>query len=75
MSANNGWSVEGATINGVSVAIGTPFKDAVIAAAQGLHYNNFRVFVGGTELGVANSPTTVSAGMVIEVRAHDKAGA
>ena len=73
-NVNNGWSVEGATVNGAPVAIGTNFKDAVIAAAQAAHYNTFRVFVGGNELGVANAPTTISAGMVIEVRPYDKAG-
>ena len=73
-NVNNGWSVEGATINGEDVEIGSSFKDAVIATAQSLHYNNFRVFVGGNELGVAKAPATVSAGMVIEVRPYDKAG-
>lgn len=74
-NTTNGWSLEGAKVNGREVAIGTSFRDAVTAAAQAAHYNNFRVFVNGVETGVANAPQTVAAGMNIEVRPHDKAGA
>ena len=70
----NGWSVEGSTINGAAVTVGTIFKDAVIAAAQAAHYTNFRVFVNGSELDVKDAPAVVGAGLTIEVRPYDKAG-
>ena len=71
---HNGWSVEGATLNGNAVELGANFKDACIAEASRKHYNNFRVFLAGSEIGTTQAPATVTAGMVIEVRPHDKAG-
>ena len=70
----NGWSVQGATINGHAVELGTNFKEACVLEASRKHYSNFRVFVGGSEIGTTQAPATVTAGMVIEVRPYDKAG-
>ena len=70
----NGWSVQEATINGHAVELGANFKDVCVLEASRKHYNNFRVFLGGSEIGTTQAPATVTAGMVIEVRPHDKAG-
>lgn len=74
MADTTGWSTEGATINGKSVTAGTNFRDAVVTEAQAQHYTRFRVFVDGAEIDVKDAPTTLSAGMVVEVRPFDKAG-
>lgn len=74
INENNGWSLLRATVNGEDVEIGSSFRDEVMRVAQSNHYNNFRVFLNGSEIGVAVAPQTIAAGMTIEVRPYDKAG-
>lgn len=64
-------------INGSTstVAAGTSFKETVINAARDAGLGKFRVILNGSEIDPADAPDTLEAGMSLEVRPYEVAGA
>lgn len=65
------------TINGSTTTIqsGASFRDTVVSAARVAGLGKFRVILNGSEIDPADAPETLDAGMSLEIRPYEVAGA
>lgn len=66
------------TVNGsrqsLDSSVGESFGSTVVEAAVAANMGKFRVFLNGAEIDQADAPTTITAGMAIELKPYDVAG-
>lgn len=67
------WSSHRATVNGREVAVGSNFRQVVLAEARRKHHYTFRVFLNGEEVSALSVPAVVPPGAEIKVIPYDKA--
>ena len=64
------------TVNGSTTTVesGVSFRDAVVNTARDAGLGKFRVILNGTEIDPADAPSTLDAGMNLEIRPYEVAG-
>lgn len=65
------------TVNGSTTTIqeGASFRDTAVNAARDAGFGKFRVILNGSEIDPADAPATLDAGMSLEIRPYEVAGA